>query len=49
MVGTCLPVRVYFFVPKAASYLAQAFFFTEKCEPVGSYLSRWSWYQIFQC
>ena len=49
MVGTCLPVRVYFFVLKAASYLAQAFFFTEKCEPVGSYLSCWSWYQIFQC
>lgn len=34
----CLPVRVCFFALKAASYLAQAFFFTEKYEPVGSYL-----------
>jgi hypothetical protein len=36
--GTCLPVRVCFFVPKAASSLAQAFFFTESYDPVGSYL-----------
>jgi hypothetical protein len=38
MFGTCLPVRVCFFVPKAASSLAQAFFFTESYDPVGSYL-----------
>jgi len=38
MFGTCLPVRVCFFALKAASYLVQAFFFTEKYEPVGSYL-----------
>src|ERR1700738_166246 len=38
MVGTCLPVRVCFFAPKAASYLPKACFFTEKYEPVGSCL-----------
>jgi hypothetical protein len=38
MFEECLPVRVCFSALKEASYLAQAFFFTEKYEPVGSYL-----------
>ena len=37
--GECLPVRTYFFALKAASYLAQACFFTEDYEAAGSCLS----------
>jgi hypothetical protein len=48
MCGMCLHVRVCSSALRAASFLAQASFFTENCEAVGPSLSCWSWHQIFQ-